>query len=103
MDVIISLLQQMSVYLVGTYLFSKTPLLRSLFAVNMRRVPSGRHFGVSGKRFGHHRYPDGFQRVAGCLESSGRLSPTVSSRCAATMPPPAACPLVRRPVPPAAG
>ena len=35
MDVIISLLQQMSVYLVVAYLFSKTPLLRSLFAVNI--------------------------------------------------------------------
>ena len=39
MDVIISLLQQMSVYLVVAYLFSKTPLLRSLFAVNMRLPP----------------------------------------------------------------
>lgn len=39
MDVIFSLLQQMSVYLVVAYLFSKTPLLKSLFAVSMR-LPS---------------------------------------------------------------
>lgn len=39
MDVIISLLQQMSVYLVIAYLFSKTPLLKSLFTVSMRLPP----------------------------------------------------------------
>ncbi|WP_316975670.1 sensor histidine kinase [Shumkonia mesophila] len=39
MDVIISLLQQMSVYLVVAYLFSKTPILKSLFAVSMRLPP----------------------------------------------------------------
>ncbi|MCG8507674.1 MAG: sensor histidine kinase [Rhodospirillales bacterium] len=39
MDVIISLLQQMSVYLVVAYLFSKTPLLKSLFTVSMRLPP----------------------------------------------------------------
>ena len=39
MEVIFSLLQQMSVYLVVAYLFSKTPLLKSLFAVHMRLPP----------------------------------------------------------------
>ena len=39
MDVIFSLLQQMCVYLVVAYLFSKTPLLKSLFAVSMRLPP----------------------------------------------------------------
>ncbi len=39
MDVIFSLTQQMSVYLVVAYLFSKTPLLRSLFAISMRLPP----------------------------------------------------------------
>ncbi|MDQ2084492.1 sensor histidine kinase [Xanthobacteraceae bacterium Astr-EGSB] len=39
MEVIVSLLQQMCVYLVVAYLFSKTPLLKSLFAVQMRLPP----------------------------------------------------------------
>jgi two-component system LytT family sensor kinase len=40
MEVIVSLLQQMCVYLVVAYLFSKTPLLKSLFAVQMRLPPA---------------------------------------------------------------
>lgn len=40
MEVIVSLLQQMCVYLVVAYLFSKTPLLKSLFAVRMRLPPA---------------------------------------------------------------
>jgi two-component system, LytTR family, sensor kinase len=40
MEVVVSLLQQMCVYLVVAYLFSKTPLLKSLFAVQMRLPPA---------------------------------------------------------------
>lgn len=39
MEVVLSLLQQMSVYLVFAYLFSKTPILKSLFNVSMRLPP----------------------------------------------------------------
>lgn len=39
MELVASLFQQMCVYLVVAYLFSKTPLLRSLFAPSMRLPP----------------------------------------------------------------
>jgi two-component system, LytTR family, sensor kinase len=60
MDVVVSLLQQMCVYLVVAYLFSKTPLLKSLFAVQMRLPPRAviyvvfTGFCILGTYFGLH-------------------------------------------------